>query len=72
MHGCACKVVQASPRRGVSHVPRLDTNFPAPAHPATRSLSLDAYAVGVGGASSCADAAVSILKEVVRNASEYG
>jgi erythromycin esterase-like protein len=31
-----------------------------------------AYAVGVGGATSCADAAVSILKEVVRNASEYG
>lgn len=32
----------------------------------------DAYAVGVGGASSCADAAVSILKEVVRKASQYG
>lgn len=55
-----------------AHVPRLDTNFPAPSYPATHSLSLDAYAVGVGGASSCADAAVSILKEVVRNASEYG
>lgn len=40
--------------------------------PCPHSAWPDAYAVGVGGASSCADAAVSILKEVVRKASEYG